>query len=189
MSIEGKLKDNLNSRFDLQVMGIKEQLHRIQRENRVILPVACYSLTSNEKKEFCKFFKEVKVLDSYVSNISQCVQVNERKIFGLKSYDCYILIQQLFSLAICGVLHKNVSAVIVELCSFFQQLCPKVLKTNQLKHLKNDIIITLCKLEKIFLPSFFDVMVHLPVHIASEARVAKPVQYQWMYPIKRYVII
>ena len=62
MSIEGKLKDNLNSRFDLQVMGIKEQLHRIQRENRVILPVACYSLTSNEKKkEFYKFFKEMKV--------------------------------------------------------------------------------------------------------------------------------
>ena len=51
LSIEGKLKDNLNSHFDLQVIGIREQLHRIQRENRVTLPVACYSLTSNEKKK------------------------------------------------------------------------------------------------------------------------------------------
>ena len=80
---------------------------------------ACYSLTLNEKKEFCKFFKEVKVQDGYASNISRCIQVNERKIFGLKSHDCHVLMQQLLPLAICGVLHKNVCAAIVELCIFF----------------------------------------------------------------------
>lgn len=189
LSIDGKSKDNFNSRLDLQAMGIRDQLHPIQRENRVILPAACYSLTSNEKKEFCKFLKEVKVPDGYASNISRCVQVNERKIFGLKSHDCHVLMQQLLPLAIRGVLHKNVCAVIVELCSFFKQLCSKVLKTDQLEHLENDIIVTLCKLERIFPPSFFDVMVHLPIHLASEAKVAGPVQYRWMYPIERYVLI
>ncbi|RVW97993.1 hypothetical protein CK203_028978 [Vitis vinifera] len=98
LSIDGKSKDNFNSRLDLQAMGIRDQLHPIQRGNRVILPAACYSLTSNEKKEFCKFLKEVKVPDGYASNISRCVQVNERKIFGLKSHDCHVLMQQLFHL-------------------------------------------------------------------------------------------
>ncbi|KAL6323849.1 hypothetical protein AAG906_005845 [Vitis piasezkii] len=172
LSIDGKSKDNFNSRLDLQVMGIRDQLHPIQRGNRVILPAACYSLTSNEKKEFCKFLKEVKVPYGYASNISRCVQVNERKIFGLKSHD---------------FLHKDVCAVIVELCSFFKQLCSKVLKIDQLEHLENDIIVTLCKLERIFPPSFFDVMVHLPIHLASEAKVTGPVQYRWMYPIERYL--
>ena len=101
-----------------------------------------------KKKEFCKFLKEVKVLDGYASNICRCVQVNERKIFGLKSHDCHVLMQQLIPLAIQGVLHKNVCAVIVELCSFFKQLCFKVLKIDQLEHLENDIIVTLCKLER-----------------------------------------
>ena len=82
LSIDGKSKDNFNSRLDLKAMDIKDQLHPIQRRNRVILPVACYSLTSNEKKEFYKILKEVKVPDGYASNISRCVQVNERKIFG-----------------------------------------------------------------------------------------------------------
>ena len=50
LSINGKSKDNFNSRLDLQAMGIRDQLHPIQRGNRVILPAACYSLTSNEKK-------------------------------------------------------------------------------------------------------------------------------------------
>ncbi|KAL6345456.1 hypothetical protein AAG906_017175 [Vitis piasezkii] len=97
--------------------------------------------------------------------------------------------QQLLPLAIRGVLHKNVCVVIVELCSFFKQLCSKVLKTDQLEHLENDIIVTLCKLERIFPPSFFDVMVHLPIHLASEAKVAGPMQYRWMYlrTLKSYV--
>ena len=88
LSIDGKSKDNFNSCLDLLAMGIRDQIHPIQRGNKVILPAACYSLTSNEKKEFCKFLNEVKVPDGYASNISQCVQVNERKIFGLKSHDC-----------------------------------------------------------------------------------------------------
>ena len=130
------------------------QLRPIERGNMVILPYACYSLTSNEKNEFYKFFKEVKVPDGYASNISRCIQVNDRKNFGLKSHDCHVLMQQLLHLAIRGVLHKNVCAAIVKLCSFFKQLCSKVLKSDQLEHLQNDIIVTLCKLERIFPPSF-----------------------------------
>ena len=73
LSMEGKSNDNLNSNLDLQVIGIRDQLHPIQRGNRVTLSVAGYSLTSNKKKKFYKFFKEVKVPDGYASNISQCV--------------------------------------------------------------------------------------------------------------------
>ncbi|KAK3218819.1 hypothetical protein Dsin_012789 [Dipteronia sinensis] len=30
-------------------------------------------------------------------------------------------------------------------------------------------------------------MVHLPIHLADEAKVVGPVQYRWMYPIERYL--
>ena len=70
LSIDGKSKDNMNIRLDLQAMGIRDQLHPIERGNRFILLAACYSVTSNEKKEFYKFLKEVKVPDDYASNIS-----------------------------------------------------------------------------------------------------------------------
>jgi hypothetical protein len=45
--------------------------------------------------------------------------------------------------------------------------------------------VILCKLEKIFPSSFFDVMVHLCVHLPDEALLRGPVQYGWMYPIER----
>ena len=54
-----------------------------------------------------------------------------------------------------------------------------------LERLKADIPIILCKLERIFPPSFFDVMLHLAVHLPEEAILRGPVQYGWMYPVER----
>ena len=51
--------------------------------------------------------------------------------------------------------------------------------------MKEDIVLILCKLEKIYPPAFFDVMVHLVVHLPNEALLRGLVQYGWMYPIDR----
>ena len=40
---------------------------------------------------------------------------------------------------------------------------------DDLEQLEKDIVIILCKLEMILPPSFFDVMVHLAVHLPREA--------------------
>ncbi|KAL0560127.1 hypothetical protein IC582_000521 [Cucumis melo] len=61
----------------------------------------------------------------------------------------------------------------------------KTLSISELEKMQDDIVLILCKLEKIFPPTFFDVMVHLPVHLSWEARIVGPVGYSWMYPIER----
>ena len=48
-----------------------------------------------------------------------------------------------------------------------------------------NIIETLCKLEMIFHPSFFDSMEHLPIHLPFEVKAGGLVQYRWMYPFER----
>lgn len=57
-----------------------------------------------------------------------------------------------------------------------------------LERLKANIPIILCKLEKIFPPSFFDLMLHLAVHLPEEAILRGPVQYGWMHPIERRLL-
>ncbi|CAL9020284.1 unnamed protein product [Prunus brigantina] len=52
--------------------------------------------------------------------------------------------------------------------------------------LEEDVVVTLCLLEKYFPPSFFDIMVHLVVHVA-EVRLCGPVYFRWMYPFERYM--
>ena len=39
----------------------------------------------------------------------------------------------------------------------------------------------------VFPPSFFDIMIHLHVHLAEEAKVGGPVCYRWMYQVERYL--
>jgi hypothetical protein len=93
--------------------------------------------------------------------------------------------EQLLPLAIRTTLLNDVSAVLIELCSFFRQLCGKVLKVEDLEKLQNQIVLTLCHMEMLFPPSFFTVMVHLVVHLVEEVKLGGPVHYRWMYPVER----
>ena len=54
----------------------------------------------DEKRVICQFLKDVKVSDSYASNIARCVNVEECKISGLKSHDSHVLFQRLLPFAL-----------------------------------------------------------------------------------------
>ena len=167
-------------------MGIRQELHRVVLESgRIYLPAACFSMSKSEKEVFFKILQNVKVLDGYASNISKRVQTKPFKLSGLKSHDHHILMQQLLPIALRKVLPKHVRTPLIKLCTYFRELCSKVLNPVDLIRMEKEIAIILCDLEKIFPPSFFDVMVHFPTHLAYEARVAGPFHYRWMYPIER----
>ncbi|KAA0040145.1 transposon protein, putative, CACTA, En/Spm sub-class [Cucumis melo var. makuwa] len=75
--------------------------------------------------------------------------------------------------------------VLIELCNFFRDLCAKTIRVSDLNRLEADIVLILCKLERIFPPAFFDIMIHLAVHLPAETKIVGPVSYSWMYPIER----
>ncbi|XP_016436993.1 uncharacterized protein LOC107763084 isoform X2 [Nicotiana tabacum] len=187
LDMEGKTKDNLNARRDLKEMVIRKDLHPTQRDGKWYYPVSCYTLSPYEKSKVCKFLKTIKVPDGYSSNLSRCVKLEDRKIYGMKSHDSHILLEQLLPFAIRGVLPNHVYNAITELSIFFRELCSKTIRVGVLDQLATQIPITLSKIEKIFLPIFFDIMVHLVIHLPREAKLAGPVQYRWMYPIERFL--
>ena len=53
--------------------------------------------------------------------------------------------------------------------------------------LENQAAIILCELEMHCPPSFFDIMIHLIVHLVWEIRLCGPVFLCWMYPVERYM--
>ena len=115
------------------------------------------------------------------------MNLKKRKITFLKSHDSHILMQRLLPLAIRNLLPKNVCEVLIELSEFFKEICSKVLRVENLDSLEKKIALMLCKLERLFSLAFFDVMVHLLVHLPSEAKIGGPVNYRWMYPLERLV--
>ena len=85
------------------------------------------------------------------------------------------------------ILPQDVVVPLIQLSRFFNPICSKELSEEELDNLSILIRETLCRLEMIFPPSFFHIMMHLPVHLAEEAKVGGPVYYRWMYPVERYL--
>nr|XP_028945754.1 uncharacterized protein LOC114820041 [Malus domestica] len=95
--------------------------------------------------------------------------------------------QQLLPVAIRGLLPKGPRHAIFRLCVFFHELCQGVIDKSKLEVLENEVAETICMLEKYFPPSFFNIMIHLTIHLAREARLCGPVHYRWMYPFERFM--
>ena len=102
-----------------------------------------------------------------------------------KSHDSHVMMQRLLLVVMCGYLDGDVQTILIELRVYFRQLCYRKLKINLLEKFEKDIVLILCKLEKIFLPSLFNVMVHLAIHLLNDALLARSIYYWWMYPIER----
>ncbi|XP_052728168.1 uncharacterized protein LOC128195186 [Vigna angularis] len=189
LNIQGKTKDGMKSRLDLVEMGIREQLAPQSHGKRTYLPPACHTLSKQEKRSFCEFLHGVKVPYGYSSNVKRLVSMKDLKLLGLKSHDCHVLMQQLLPVAIRGILPKNIRYALTRLCFFFNAICSKVFEPAWLDYLENEAKVILCELEMYFPPSFFDIMVHLIVHLVREIRLCGPVFLRWMYPIERYMKI
>ncbi|XP_057746393.1 uncharacterized protein LOC130965647 [Arachis stenosperma] len=179
-----KSKDNLKARKDLQSMGIRPELWPDEGGK---YPSAIFTMSNPQKDVFLKTLQNVIFPDGYSSNIARCVDIRQRKLYGLKSHDCHILIEQLLPILVKNALPSPVSNVIANLSSFFRELCGKAINPMQLGALQNHVVQTLCQMEMIFPPSFFTVMVHLTVHFVDELKLGGPVQYRWMYPIEKYL--
>ncbi|KAK1644427.1 hypothetical protein QYE76_062232 [Lolium multiflorum] len=189
MNIQGKTKDTVNSRLDLEDMGIRRDLHlQPVSADSFEMPQAWYTMSKQEKIAFCEFIKAVRFPDGYASNISKCVASDKCKLQGLKTHDCHILLQRILPAGLRGTIHEDIYEAVAELGNFFRELCCKTLKRDVLDRLEKEIVVILCKLEKIFPPSFFDVMVHLAIHLPKEARLRGPVHYGWMYPVERRLL-
>ena len=115
------------------------------------------------------------------------MNTKEGKVLGMKIHDCHVLLQRLLPVAIRGYLSTDIRIALTELRFFFKELCSWTLKLDVLNRMKDDIVVIYCKLEMIFPPAFFDIMVHLAVHLPREAKLVGPVQFRWMYSIERFL--
>ena len=150
-------------------------------------PHAPYVLTFDQRMHFFKFIRDVKFSDGLCSNLKKKVNTEFSTISGLKSHDSHVIMQRLLSIGVRRFLPKNISTTIGELCNFFRQICARTLKVSDMEEAQKELILILCKMELIFPPAFFDIMVHLIMHLPQEAILGGPVFMRWMYSFERYM--
>ncbi|GJV26242.1 putative transposase-associated domain-containing protein [Tanacetum coccineum] len=185
LHVPGKTKDGLNARLDLAELVVKPQLFAMQDEDKTALPPAGYTLTNAEKDIFCETLHNIKVPKGYCSNFSSLVNLKDRKLIGLKLHDYHMLMQEFVPIAIRSIMHPPTRYAIIRFCFFFKSICSKEIILQELYNMQAKLVVTLCLLEKFFPLSFFDIMIHLTVHLTREVKLCGPICFRWMYPFER----
>ncbi|GKV34391.1 hypothetical protein SLEP1_g42766 [Rubroshorea leprosula] len=181
MDDKGCTKDNTNARLDLQLYCNRSELELIPQDDRTaIKPNASYVLSREQRALICQWLKELRFPDGYASNIARCVNMQELRLFGMESHYCHVFMQRLLPIAFCDFLVDEVWGPLTEMSNFFRALTALIIHVNNMEMWEEKIIQTICKLEKVFPPAFFDSMEHLAIHLPYEAKVGGPVQFRWM---------
>ena len=187
LNVPGKTKDGAAARLDMCAMGIRKDLVPKDGAKSSKLPIASWNLLVNEKKEVCNSFFDMTVPTKFSSNVRNLISMHDLRLVGLKSHDCHTVLQFLLPIALRSVLEKPVRYAIIRFCLFFKEICAKVIDPSKLEKMQADLVVTICLLEKYFPPSFFDIMIHLTVHLVREVESCGPVFFRWMYPFERYM--
>jgi hypothetical protein len=185
MDVKGKTKDNIKARLDVALFCNRKNMELVCDASRVLKPRASFVLEKNAQLLVYKWLKSLRFPDGHASNISRLFNTEECKLYGMKSHECHVFMQTLIPLAFHDLLPKGKWDALTEISHFFRDICSSKLNVDHILRLEMNIVETLCKLEMIFSPSFFDSMKHLLIHLSFKAKFGGPVQYRWMYPFEQ----
>nr|GEX48586.1 hypothetical protein [Tanacetum cinerariifolium] len=95
------------------------------------------------------------------------------------------MMQRLLLYGLQQYLPNEVAKPIIELCSFFKQICSATLMEDDMLKSHSKVVDILCNLELIYPPAFFDIMIHLVIHLPLEALEGGPIRPRWMFSFAR----
>nr|AAK13155.1 putative transposase [Oryza sativa Japonica Group]AAP54277.1 transposon protein, putative, CACTA, En/Spm sub-class [Oryza sativa Japonica Group] len=185
--IPDQTKDNVKARLDQAALCNRPELNLVQKHasSQWVKPRADFCLNRAQKKEVLEWFQTLKFPDGYGSNLRRGVNLKTMRINGLKSHDYHIMMERIFPVMFRGYLPTHVWEVLAEVSFFYRKLCAKQFDPIEMANMQSQVIVLVCKLEKIFPPGFFNPMQHLMIHLPYEASMGEPVQFRWNYPIER----
>jgi len=178
MDVKGKTKDNIKVRLDVALFCNCKNIELVSDASRVAKPRASFVLEKNAQLVVYKWLKSLHFPDGHASNISRMVNMEECRLYRMKSHDCHVFMQTLIPLAFRDLMPQGIWDALTEISHFFRDISSNKLNVDHILRLETNIVETLCKLKMIFPPSFFDSMEHLPIHLPFEAKVEGLVQYR-----------
>src|SRR3989337_3794811 len=94
---------------------------------------------------------------------------------------------QLLPVELRRLLPENLRLAILKLCAFLNAISQKVIDPKILPRLQNDLVQCLVSFELVFPPSFFNIMMHVLVHLVDEIAILGPVFLHNMFPFERFM--
>lgn len=183
------VKDTPEVRKDLEEEGIRPHLwlRRLRVGPQYVKPTAPYCFNPNEKRVFMQTLGSVVAPTAYAACFAK--HVGPKRLAGMKSHDFHVILEQILPVIVRNLMAVGPRTAIIRLGRCLSRICAKVIDQAEINSLRLYVTETLCMLERWFPPSFFDISVHLVVHLVDELEVIGPVATRWCYPIERFLSV
>ena len=107
----------------------------------------------------------------------------------MKAHDYNVMLTMMLAVGIQNILLEKTQKAIMILYFFFNAISQKVIDEQSLDDLEKNMCEMMCLLEAYFLLTFFDISVHLIVHLVKEIRYLGLMFLHHMYPYERFMSI
>jgi len=97
MDMKGKTKDNIKARIDKTLFCNRKNM--VYVGSQVAKLKASFALDNKARLLIYQWLKGLCFPDGHASNISRLVNLEDYRLYGMKSYDCHVFIQTLIPLS------------------------------------------------------------------------------------------
>jgi len=170
-------------------LDIRPELHPTPaaQSGKMDLPGTSYNLTTDEKRVVCQWLRAVKVPTGFSSNIKSLVSMKDLTLTSFNAHDCHIMLTVFLPIVIRAIGPEYVKMVITRLSYYFNWITQEVIDEAELPGMKQFIAETICQLDMCFPPSYFDIMLHLMMHMVDQIQDLGPVYLHQMWMYKRFM--
>ena len=136
---EGKSKDNTKARDDQEELYDRplQNMQDPKGKRNWKKPNAWFNLGRPAMNEIILWVKmRLMFPDGYAENLKRGASLDKLKIFGLKSHDWHIWIEQIVPVMFRGFIPEDEWLLLAELCYFFRVICAKELSPDLLEEME-----------------------------------------------------
>ena len=90
MHIEKNMFENIKARLDIALYCNRKNMELVYDESRVAKPRSSFVLEKNAQLLVYKWLKSLRFPDGHASNISRLVNIEDCRLYGMKSHDCHV---------------------------------------------------------------------------------------------------
>jgi len=135
MDVKGKIKDNIKARLDTALFHNRKNMELVFDGSQVAKLRASFVLEKNAQRLVYKWLKSLCFSNRHASNISRLVNMEEYKLYGMKSHDCHMFMQTLIPLTYRDLLPKRIWDALMEISHFFRDICSSKLNVDHIEML------------------------------------------------------
>jgi hypothetical protein len=108
MDVKGKTKNNIKVGLDIVLFCNRKNMKLVCDRSQVAKPRASFVLEKYAQLLVYKWLKSLRFFNGHASNISRFVNMEECRLYGMKSHDCHVFMQTLIPLAYRDLLSKGI---------------------------------------------------------------------------------